>query len=160
MIAQGVELEKSGDKGGRPTKYKPEFCKEAYKLCLLGSTDKQLADFFEVAESTLNLWKLEYPEFSEHIKKGKTLADAEVAEGLFKRAKGYRCKATKFATYEGQITDQVDYIEHYPPDTAACFIWLKCRQPDRWKQNPDPYKDTDTPPPISISIQVEDARRD
>lgn len=32
---------------GRPTKYRPEFAEQARKLCLLGATDKELADFFE-----------------------------------------------------------------------------------------------------------------
>jgi hypothetical protein len=31
---------------GRPTKYKEEYNEQAYKLCLLGATDKELADFF------------------------------------------------------------------------------------------------------------------
>ena len=34
---------------------------------------------FNVAESTINLWKLKIPEFSESIKSGKDLVDAEVA---------------------------------------------------------------------------------
>lgn len=34
-------------KGGRPTKYKEEYTDQAYKLCLLGATDKEMADFFE-----------------------------------------------------------------------------------------------------------------
>ena len=29
---------------------------------------------------------------------------------------------TKFATNEGRITDKVEYIEHYPPDTTALFF--------------------------------------
>lgn len=32
---------------GRPTKYKPEYAEQASKLCALGATDAQLADFFE-----------------------------------------------------------------------------------------------------------------
>jgi hypothetical protein len=27
----------------------------------------------------------------------------------------------------------VHYIEHCPPDVAAAFIWLKNRDPDRWR---------------------------
>ena len=32
----------------RPSKYKPEFVKQAEKLCALGATDIEIADFFEV----------------------------------------------------------------------------------------------------------------
>lgn len=52
----------------RPTKYQEAYAEQARKLCLLGYTDAELADFFEVSESTINKWKLDYPEFSESIK--------------------------------------------------------------------------------------------
>ncbi|SDY78195.1 hypothetical protein [Nitrosomonas sp. Nm33] len=39
---------------GRPTSYRPEYAEQAYKLCLLGATDKQLAEFFNVVESTIS----------------------------------------------------------------------------------------------------------
>jgi len=48
------------NKVGRPTDYKEDFNEQAYKLCLLGAIDKDLADFFDIAESTLNEWKLKY----------------------------------------------------------------------------------------------------
>jgi len=44
-------------KTGRPTKYDEKYNEQAYKLCLLGASDKDMADFFQVTESTLNLWK-------------------------------------------------------------------------------------------------------
>ena len=28
---------------------------------------------------------------------------------------------------------EVPYTEHYPPDTAAAFIWLKNRQSGKWR---------------------------
>jgi hypothetical protein len=31
---------------GRPTKFCDEMCQQAWKLCLLGATDAQMADFF------------------------------------------------------------------------------------------------------------------
>ena len=54
----------------RPTKYQEAYAEQARKLCLLGYTDAELADFFEVSESTINKWKLDYPEFSKKKKKG------------------------------------------------------------------------------------------
>lgn len=53
----------------RPTKYQEAYAEQARKLCLLGYTDAELADFFEVSESTINKWKLDYPEFSESLKR-------------------------------------------------------------------------------------------
>lgn len=102
------------------------------KLCRLGATDKELADFFGVSESTLNKWKLDHKAFSESIKSGKLVADSEVADKLFKRATGYQHDALKIMQYEG-VPVTVSYTEHYPPDTVACIFWLKNRQPEKWR---------------------------
>jgi hypothetical protein len=130
------------NKGGRPTEYRPEYAKEARKLCMLGATDKDLADFFEVSESTINLWKLTHPKFSESIKAGKAKADALVATRLFCRAIGYQHDAVKILTVSdgnnsGSHVEEVPYIERYPPDTAAAIFWLKNRRPELWRDKQD-----------------------
>jgi len=122
---------------GRPSKYREEFAQQAYKLCLLGLTDAELAKYFEIAESTLNLWKEGHPEFMEALKAGRAQADAKVAEKLYRRATGYSHVDTKFATFEGQITDQKEYIKHHPPDTTAAIFWLKNRQKKHWRDKID-----------------------
>jgi hypothetical protein len=119
---------------GRPTEYIQEYDIQAYKLCLLGATDVQLADFFEVSEQTVNSWKQKFPSFLESLKKGKIQADAEIAEALFHRAKGYSHTAVKFFQNRSEIISK-EYIEHYPPDTGAAFIWLKNRA--GWKDQVD-----------------------
>ena len=119
--------------GGRPTKYQPEFAEQAYKFCLLGATDARLAEFLDVSESTISLWKLEHAEFSEALKNGKERADTEVAQALFHRAKGYSHPEDKIFCSDGEPVI-VPTIKHYPPDTAAAFIWLKNRAGWRDKQ--------------------------
>jgi hypothetical protein len=111
---------------GRPSSFNPIYCDQAYKLCLLGATDKQLADFFDVAEATINNWKLDHPEFLESLKKGKIVADSNVAEALYERAKGYKHPDAHISNYQGEITI-TPITKYYPPDTAAAFIWLKNR---------------------------------
>lgn len=123
---------KEKSKGGRPSKYKPEFNDLGYKYCLLGATDKELAEFFEVSESTLNLWKTEVPEFSESLKRGKAEADAVVASKLFHRATGYSHPDVDIKMYEGQIII-TPLTKHYPPDSTAAIFWLKNRQPKQWR---------------------------
>ncbi len=123
----------------RPTKYKPTYNKQAYKMCLLSATDKQMADFFEVSEATINTWKKEYPTFLESLKKGKIKADAEVAKSLYQRACGYKHAEDKIFHNPGAKKKKdriviVPTIKHYPPDTAAAFIWLKNRAGWRDKQ--------------------------
>lgn len=118
--------------GGRPPKYKKEFAEQARKLCLLGFTDKELADFFCVSEQTVNAWKKKYPKFLESTKEGKNIADAEVAEKLFYRAKGYEHEEDKVFNNGGEIiTYRV--TKHYPPDTQAASLWLRNRQPKKWR---------------------------
>lgn len=116
---------------GQPTKFKPEYIKQAYKLSLLHSTDKEMADFFEVSESTFYLWKTKEPEFSEALKRGKEIADAQVANSLYKRAMGFKCKDTDIRVIDGKIV-QTPIIKHYPPDPVSAIFWLKNRQPDKW----------------------------
>ena len=118
---------------GRKSEYREEYAEQALKLCLLGATDKEIAEFFSVSEQTLNSWKKKFPQFLESLKKGKAVADANVASRLYSRAIGYDARATKFATNEGKITDKVEYIEHSPPDTTAAIFWLKNRQPAKWR---------------------------
>ena len=110
----------------RPTKYKKEFCKLSYKLCLLGATDKKIADILEVDEATINRWKISHPEFCESLRNGKEIADAEIADALFNRAKGYSHPEDKVFNQNG-LPMIVPTIKHYPPDTGAAFIWLKNR---------------------------------
>jgi hypothetical protein len=117
---------------GRPTAYREEFSEQARKLCMLGATDAEMADFFEVNESTINNWKVSRPEFFHSMKEGKSIADATVAESLYKRAIGYSHPDVHIANYQGE-TVITEITKHYPPDTAAAFIWLKNRRPREWR---------------------------
>jgi hypothetical protein len=120
---------RQGQGGGRPTKYKPEYCEQARKLCLLGYTDKQLADFFEVNEDTINEWKKVHPKFSESLRKGKSIADAEVAESLYVRSKGYEIEEQR-VTNAGNV---VNVKIHIPANPTAQIFWLKNRQSAKWR---------------------------
>lgn len=51
---EGTAGEKS--KGGRPTKYRPEYAEQAEKLAKLGATDFQVADFFGAHLATIHRW--------------------------------------------------------------------------------------------------------
>lgn len=120
--------------GGRPSDYCDEYVEQAYKLCLLGATDKEMADFFRVSESTLNLWKQEHEEFSESIRAGKVYADANVAERMYQRAMGYSHEAVKIFMPAGSSEPvYAPYTEHYPPDTPAASLWLRNRQSGKWR---------------------------
>jgi len=111
---------------GRPTRYLRRYDEEVYKLCLLGTTDEQIADFFLISTSTLDNWKKRHLTFMESLKRGKKHADGCVAQALFHRACGYTHPEVKVFCNDGDIVT-FDTFKHYPPDTGACFIWLKNR---------------------------------
>lgn len=117
---------------GRPTKFKPEYIEQAAKLCALGATEEQLADFFSVNISTLYEWRDKHPQFSESIKEAKNALDAQVEQSLFRRAMGYSHPAVKIFNDNGAAL-KVDYTEHYPPDATSMIFWLKNRQPQKWR---------------------------
>lgn len=121
----------------RPSKYKEEYNEQAYKLCLLGATDKDMADFFEVDEATINRWKESKEGFCESLKRGKQLADANVASKLYHRAIGYEHKEIITASFQGEITDMKEVIKHYAPDTTAAIFWLKNRDKKNWRDKQD-----------------------
>ncbi|MBD0298307.1 MAG: hypothetical protein ICV84_24425, partial [Flavisolibacter sp.] len=137
------------NKGGRPTKYKEQYAKQAYELCLLGVTDAQLATYFEVNEDTIHEWKKCHPKFSESVKRGKLQADGKVAAALYKRALGFRYDEITWEKIELKLDDQSfseDEIktEAYKrkvvtkmvvPDTGAAMNWLKNRQRELWRDS-------------------------
>lgn len=119
---------------GRPSSYRTEFPEQAYRLCLLGLTDAELAEYFQVDEATLHRWKAAHPEFRESIARGKLGADADVADKLYRRACGYSHDAVKIFMPAGAAEPvYAPYVERYPPDTQAASLWLRNRQPKRWR---------------------------
>lgn len=126
----------------RPTRYKAEFAEQARKLCLLGATDKDLAEFFEVSEQTINAWKKAHKGFIESLKAGKRLADADVAERLYQRAMGYSHPEEKVFNNGGEIVTHVT-TKRYPPDPTSMIFWLKNRDPERWREKAAEEKSDD-----------------
>jgi hypothetical protein len=126
----------SSDKGGRPTKYQAAYAKQVHKLCLLGATDVEIARFFEVSETTINTWKQKHPPFARALRTGKTMADAEVASRLYERAVGYSHPEEKIMQHEGKVI-RARTTKHYPPETQAGSLWLRNRQPDKWRDKID-----------------------
>ncbi|MFZ3017134.1 MAG: hypothetical protein WA056_01605 [Gallionella sp.] len=120
--------------GGRPTAFRSEHSAQARKLCLLGATDADLADFFGVGEATINRWKLAHPEFRESIKSGKMDADANVAESLYRAAigGGTLTDTKEQADADGKVT-RTKEVRQVQASVTAMIFWLKNRQPDKWR---------------------------
>lgn len=134
--------EKSANTGGRPTLYRSEYADQAQKYCLLGATNEDLAQFFDVSVTTIKNWMRDHEEFLAAIKNGKEIADARVAESLFKRANGFVAPDTHFAVINGEVVE-TPTEKVYPPDTTACIFWLKNRQPGKWRDKVEIKQETE-----------------
>lgn len=126
----------------RPTDFREEYVDQAYKLCLLGAIDRDMADFFGVSVTTFRRWARRFPLLRDALKQGKAHADSIIAEKLFQRAKGYEHPEDKIFLHEG-VPVIVPTTKHYPPDTTAAIFWLKNRQPDKWRDRKNVELSTD-----------------
>jgi hypothetical protein len=118
---------------GRPSKFKKEFSAQAEKLCKLGATDMELADFFEVEVRTLYRWKAENEKFCQALKAGKNEADDRVERSLYARANGYEHDEVDIRVVANAIV-QTPIRKYYPPDTTAAIFWLKNRRQAEWRE--------------------------
>lgn len=123
--------------GGRPTEYEPEYAEQATKLCLLGATDDELADFFKVHRATIYRWKHTHPEFCAAIVAGKEVADERVERALYQKATGYNVTEEMAIKVKlEQFREGVEVVEvekHIPSDTTAAIFWLKNRRSQQWR---------------------------
>lgn len=131
---------------GRPTSYLPEFTEQTIKLCSLGATDVDLADFFDVSTRTINRWKVTHPEFVEAIRRGKDPADDRIENSLYHKAQDREVEEEqaiklKTVTYgdngkrlkEEERVEVVKVRKFIPGDTTAMIFWLKNRRSDQWR---------------------------
>lgn len=119
---------------GRPSLFKEEYIEQARKLAMLGATDQEVADFFEVDVRTIYRWKLENEEFCQSLKAGKDIADDRVERSLFQRACGYEQDEVKiFMPANAAEPVYAPFRAKIAPDTTAAIFWLKNRRKEQWR---------------------------
>lgn len=131
---------------GRPSTFRDDFVEQTQKLCALGATDEEIADFFDVSPRTLSRWKTTRPAFVEALRRGKDVADDRVEDSLYHRALAREIEEEqaikiKKVTYgdngkrllEEERVEIVKVRKYMPPDTTAMIFWLKNRRPDQWR---------------------------
>jgi hypothetical protein len=109
---------------------------QAAKLCELGASESDLANFFNVTTVTIWRWRSSYPDFCNAVKVGKHAADDRVEVSLYHRAVGYTYSGEKVFQFQGKII-RAPLVEHVPPDVAAATLWLKNRRPAQWRDKQD-----------------------
>jgi hypothetical protein len=119
---------------GRPSSYDPAYANQAEKLCLLGATDQEIADFFEVDVRTIYRWKHDHEEFCQALKGGKEAADERVERSLYQRAIGYEQEEVKIFM-PGGASEPVyaPFRAKVAPDVTAAIFWLKNRRSQEWR---------------------------
>ncbi len=122
------------DGPGRPSPFQQEFAEQAYKLCLAGATNDDLAEAFDVTRRTVDRWLQAHPDFADAVRSGRLVADGEVAHNLYRRAIGYTYESSKVLLTEG-VPVSVPQTVHRPPDVRACIFWLRNRRPQQWAEN-------------------------
>lgn len=117
-----------------PTEGNPLLTAQAIRLYALAGFNKQkIADLIGVSHQAIANYFTRHPELEKIFLSFGELADAKVIYSLLQRAQGMRIKKTKFATFEGAITDSRDYFEELPPSVEAAMHWLVNRK--RWKKS-------------------------
>ena len=118
----------------RPSKFKQEFIAQAEKLCKLGATDIEMADFFGVDVRTLYRWKADHEAFCQALTAGKAEADDRVERSLFAKAVGYEHDEVDIRVVMNSVV-QTPIRKIFAPDTTAAIFWLKNRRPDKWRES-------------------------
>jgi len=112
-----------------------------------GLSEEQIAKNMGVSRSTLSDYKVKYPDILSAIKNSKEVADREVENALFNKARGYtvslkkpiKVRHTEYDEVSGRKVaeyEKIEYIEeevHIPADTTAQIFWLKNRKPNEWR---------------------------
>jgi len=127
--------------------YKSTWDMQAHKVALLGAGNKELADFFDIGESTLDRMLKNEPTFKEAVKEGRAIANANVAHAFYHRAIGYSHPDTtiisnqvKEYNEDGKLLRSynkpliIPTIKYYPPDGYSCQKWLALKDRQRWSE--------------------------
>ena len=122
---------------GRPTAYKPEYCELAHNYCLLGATNEELAEFFDVT-----------PRHHRQLDR----QHSRIRDGRARGPRRCRCpgralpvspapsatatRSSARSLHRGEERT-ISNVVHYPPDTQACIFWLRNRRRQSWREKLD-----------------------
>lgn len=136
--------------GGRPRKVTPHVARKLFLLAGYGLTDLQIGEVLGISIDTVMDVKKQ-AEYSPTIARCKDSADLKVINALYHRAIGYSHPEEKIFQFEGTPI-RVPTIKHYPPDTAACELWLRNRRRDEWRGKDAKDAEAEKPKPTTIRL--------
>ena len=105
-----------------------------------GLTDEQIARNMGINRATLYRWKEQFRDISDALKETKEVADREIENALYKRARGFRYTEKITETrydLNGEPYEYVRIVEKEAlPDPTSMIFWLKNRRPKYWRDKP------------------------
>lgn len=107
-----------------------------------GKSIKDVVAAMGVDPRTFRSWRKQYPEFDEAMEVGMEVANANVAQALYKRACGYDYWEETWELVEGELILVRKIKKHLPPDTKAILHWLWSRMPNEWRAVQEPIEET------------------
>jgi len=115
-------------------KYQPHMAEEAQELVgKLGARQCDLAEYFEVDESTVDNWMRIHPDFKRAVKRGRLEAGLKMAQALFQKGLGYSHPDVHITSHQGNI-QVTPIMKHYPPDTQAAVKYLSIIFREYWAE--------------------------
>ena len=122
-------------KTGRPTLYDPARHPTLAKaLARDGATVEGIAQALGVSLALCKQWAQRHPAFLAATRSSRDDFDERVETALGKRAEGMKVQEiTIVKDGDGNILRQEIKQKDIPPDTAAASLWLRNRQPKRWR---------------------------
>ncbi|OGI29986.1 MAG: hypothetical protein A2287_04350 [Candidatus Melainabacteria bacterium RIFOXYA12_FULL_32_12] len=103
-----------------------------------GLIDKDIAKMLGINVATLYRWKLSHCEFCDALKVNKVVIDYHVESALLKRALGYEITETKIIKDKDEKVIKTEITtKQILPDVGACTMWLKNRDKEHWRDNPE-----------------------
>lgn len=106
-----------------------------------GYTFQDIANRIGISISTLRMWRVQYPDIDNALKKGREIIDYKVENALLKSALGYKTKEVKVITTirYGKTVETIKEVtdKEQAPNVSAIQCWLYNRLPNKWKKNRD-----------------------
>lgn len=117
-----------------PTEGHPLLSPQALRLFALSGVNKRrISELIGCSYTAVAAYFTRHPEAERIYNNFGELADAKVIYSLLQRAMGMKVQKTKFATFEGAVTDMRTYYEELPPSIEAAMHWLVNRK--KWKKS-------------------------
>lgn len=126
---------------GRPSKYETEVkphLDEIRRAVESGATDKEIADAFGLAVSTIYEYKKKYKEFSKAFARGRKRIVFEIKAALLKKALGFEYEEEKRVGKKDKDGENIILVEKYkrysaPSEQAAAMLLRN--YDENWRDN-------------------------